>query len=159
MHMCIWPFAWCNKYKPLQSIDISSVIAHCLVQQSKRKRSNEGTYKRIHHGAIQINLDWNNRSVVAYWYSVLYKNWPYCSTSSGSYGRQVGRQNKGGFWDFYNSLHVQLFGLLFCLLIPPQCYSSIRTVGFYQLKLILRHVLKCEKFDCHFFMSTPTIKY
>ena len=39
-----------------------------------------------------INLNRNNRSVLAYQYSVLgEKNWPYPSTASGSYGREGGR--------------------------------------------------------------------
>ena len=38
-----------------------------------------------------INLNRNNRSVLAYQYSVLgEKNWPYPSTASGFYGREGG---------------------------------------------------------------------
>ena len=39
-----------------------------------------------------INLNQNNRSVLAHQYSVLWKNWSYPPTASGSYGRQAGKQ-------------------------------------------------------------------
>ena len=86
-----------------------------------------------------INLNRNNRSVLASRYSVLCeKNWPNSSTASGSYGREAGREagrqagreagrrNTGGFRSFKTSLQVKLFGILMCL-ISLQFYYGIRT--------------------------------
>ena len=72
-----------------------------------------------------ININWNNKSVLTHWYSVLWeKTGPIILLyASGAYGRQAGRQNTGGFWNFKNSLQVKLFRLLFCLLSLQYCYS------------------------------------
>ena len=64
----------------------------------------------------------------------------------------AGKQNTGEFQNFKNSLRVKLFVLLFSL-ISVQCYYSNQnciSVVFCQVKLILRCVLKCEKFSCYF---------
>ena len=61
-----------------------------------------------------INLNRNNISVLASrYFCIVRKNWPYPPTASGSYGRQGGRQNMGGFQNFKSSLQVKLFGFIF----------------------------------------------
>ena len=56
-------------------------------------------------------------------------------------GREDDRQNAGGFQNFYNSLQVKLFGLIFCLLIL-QCTTvlEVHFVDLYQVNRILRCV-------------------
>ena len=75
-----------------------------------------------------INLNRNNRSVLASRYSVLReKIGPILSPLVGlTTGREAGKQNTCGFRNFKTSLQVKLFGLLFCL-ISLQFYCSIRT--------------------------------
>ena len=74
-------------------------------------------------------------------------------TAGRQAGREAGRRNTVGFRSFKTSLQVELFGFLICL-ISLQFYYGIRTAfqsAFVKLKFILRCVLKCEKFGCHFF--------
>ena len=86
-------------------------------------------------------------------FCIVRKNWPYPPTTSGSYGREGGRQTKYGWIsNFKTSLQVKLFGILFCLI---HCYFiavlELHSVGFRQVEVYLRCVLKCKKFGSHFF--------
>ena len=73
-----------------------------------------------------IYLNQNNICVTASLFCTVRKNWPYLPTTTGSYSRQAGQQIKymciSNFW---NSLQVKLFELVFCL-ISLQCYYSVR---------------------------------
>ena len=103
-----------------------------------------------------MNLNRNNRYVLTHQYILnCEKNWP-CPPTSGSYGRQSGKQTGGrtseqaGGWAgrqvgrqadiiwvnfkiFKALLQIKLFRLLFYLILL-QCYHSIRTA--FQLAFI-----------------------
>ena len=50
--------------------------------------------------------------------------------------------------ELFYSLQVKLFEVLLHSMLL-QCYQ-LTLVGFSQVKLILRHALKCKKYRCHF---------
>ena len=88
--MYIWPFAWCN--------NINHTIHRHLFRNFSpfhlpvKEKGKQGRMKGVTMTQC-INLNRNNRSVLAHWYSVLWdKIWPYPPTASGSYVRQEGRQ-------------------------------------------------------------------
>ena len=105
-----------------------------------------------------INLNRNNISVLAHQYSALWdKTGLILPLLVGlTAGRQAGRQNTGGFW---SSLQVKLFELLFCF--EYHCNVTIALALHFsqicQVQLILRRVLKCEKFGYHFSCQSPLI--
>ena len=80
-------------------------------------------------------------------------------SASGSYGRLADKVwvDYEIFRIFYRlcSLDFYFFNITALLFIVQKCIS----VDFSQLKHILGHVLWCIKFDSHFFMSIPTIRY
>ena len=128
-HTCVWPLAWCNKWKPYNSsTPLQSDFSP--FRSPVKEKGKQGRMKGLTR-AQWINLNRNNRSVLASRYSVLWeKNWPNSPTASGSYGREAGREagrrNTGGFRSFKTSLQVKLFGILICL-ISLQFYYGIRT--------------------------------
>ena len=98
---CIWLLAWCNKYKP--------IILYTLIHQhlfsdfspfNLPVKQKEKQWKMKEFTMTQwINLNWNNRSVLAHWHSVLKeKNCTYTSLLVCLMaGRQAGRQMKYGW--------------------------------------------------------------
>ena len=81
---------------------------------------------------LWINLNHNNRSVLASQYSVLREKIgpilpPLGRLTAGREGGKVAsRRNTGGFQNFITSIQVKLLGLLFCLMLL-QLYCSFRT--------------------------------
>ena len=101
-----------------------------------------------------INLNGNNRSVLAHRYSVLgEKTGPILLLLVGlTAGRQASRQKSQWVLKFVNSLQVKLFGLLFCY------HSNVTTVlklHFSRLLSSKAYFKKCEKFISHFFHVNP----
>ena len=85
------------------------------------------------------------------------KNWTHTAcmpSASGSYGKLAGWHTKYEWiLKSLNSLYVKLFGLLLRL-ISVQCYFSLPFSSMYSI-IILRCVLRCVKFYCHFFHVDP----
>ena len=48
--------------------------------------------EKIHHGATEKSLSEQQTCVRALIFYIVRKNWPYPPTTSGSYGREVGKQ-------------------------------------------------------------------
>ena len=110
-----------------------------------------------------INLNWNNRSVLAHRYSVLgEKTGPILLLLVGlmagrEAGRLVGRRNVVVGFEI---LKLNYSGFYFV------CYHShvttVLELHFSQLlssKAYFKGCFKCEKSGSHFFMSIPTIRY
>ena len=53
-----------------------------------------------------ISLNWNNRSILAYWYSLLWEKRSYPPTASESYGREGGKTKYGWVSKFRNSRYT-----------------------------------------------------
>ena len=147
------------------------MISHLFIHQSKKREAIKDENTR--HGTMDKSQSEEQICVSVSIFCIVRKNWPYYPTTTGSYGRYAGRkasrQNTGGFQNFYNSLQVKLFGLLFNL-ISLQCYYNVITavllqcyncisVSFCQVMLNLRCVLKRRNSVTNFFMSVPTIRY
>ena len=125
------------KVKVVQFIDTSSAISHLFVHQSKRELAKQGRMK----GFTQwINLNQNNRFVLAHQFLYCKRNLALSSNRKWVL-RQVGRQmTYESIWAFI------LFNITAMLLQYQNCIS----VGFCRVKLILRCILKCERFGSHF---------
>ena len=69
-HMCIWPLAWHDKYKPPNSMTpLQRFLTFSFTSQREREARKD---ERTHHGAMD-NLIRNNRSVLPCWYSVFWE--------------------------------------------------------------------------------------
>ena len=91
-----------------------------------KEKGKQGRMKGLTR-AQWVNLNRNNRPVLASQYSVLWeKTGPILPPLVvRQRGREAGRRNTGGFRNFETSLQVKLFGILFCL-ISLQFYYSIK---------------------------------
>ena len=99
-HTCVWPLAWCNKWKPYNSsTPLQSDFS--TFRSPVKEKGKQGRMKGLN--MVQwINLNWNNRSVLACQYSVLWgKFGPILLLLVGLMaGWQDGRRNTDGFRDF-----------------------------------------------------------
>ena len=66
-YMYIWPLAWHNKYKPYNSL--TSLQWFLNFYSPVKEKEEQWRLK----GLTWINLNWNNRSVLVCWYSVLWE--------------------------------------------------------------------------------------
>ena len=86
---------------------------------------------------------------------IMRENLPHPSNASGSYGRQTGwqasRGNMGEFWiiKILYRLNYSTFILFNITAMILQCYN-FNSLGLCQVKFVLRCVLKCKRFGCHF---------
>ena len=108
-----------------------------------------------------INLNWNNRSMVTHTTQISYiakKSWPYPPTTSRYYSRVVDEiQVNFNILHRLHYLDFTSFNISAMLLLCQQCIS----VGFSQVKLILRHVLRHKNLDdifsCHSLLSSISV--
>ena len=100
--------------------------------------------ERAHHGAIDKSYLEQQICVSALTFCILWKNWPYPPTSSGTYGRQAcrnaGQETKYGqvskFLKFSLGQTIWAF-ILFKITAMLLQYQNFLPFGYYQLKLII----------------------
>ena len=96
-HTCVWPLAWRNKWKPYNSsTPLQSDFSP--FRSPVKEKGKQGRMKGLTR-AQWINLNRNNRSVLASRYSVLWeKNGPILPPLVGlTAGREGGQQTKYGW--------------------------------------------------------------
>ena len=150
--------------KAIQFINTSSAISHLFVNQSKRKRSNEGSKDSPWCNELIFIETTDLNSVSTLTFCIGRKNWLYpsiyCQWVLWQADRQANKIQVGLkiFKILYrvNYLSFYYFKITAVLLQYQNCIS----VGFCQVKLGLRYDLKCEKFGLHFFHVNPyTIRH
>ena len=150
-YMCIWPLAWHNKNKPYVSSTLLQQFLTLLFTSHREREAMKD--ERTYHGAMDKSWSEQQICVSASIFCIVRKNWPYPPTASRCYGRKEGWQMKYSWilktLKFSTGITIQTF----CAMLL-QCWNCI-SVSFCQAKLILRRVLKCEKFGCHFFHINP----
>ena len=69
-HTCIWPLAWHNKYKPYNS---STPLQQFLTFHSPVKEKGKQWRMKGFTMPQLMNLNWNNTTVLAHQYSILWE--------------------------------------------------------------------------------------
>ena len=107
-----------------------------------------------------MNLNWNNRSVLVHWYSVLWeKTGPILpllvDLMAGR--RQTGRWNVSGFWSFYILYRLNYSGFYF--VYYHYNVTTVLELHFSRLlssKVYFKVFLSVKNLVAIFFMSIPT---
>ena len=134
MHTCIWSLTWCKKYKPYNSsTPLQRFLTFSFTSQRERKAVENG---RTYYGAME------QICVCILLFCIVRKTGPILLQLMGLI---VGRQ-ANEIWvglEIFKILYRLNYLGVFCLILL-QCYYNCISVGFCQVKPILRCVLKCK---------------